>query len=397
MDLEPWEALDVDDSDLSTFLRPCKRRSDSNSSSSSSSSALIPGPAGAVQAAMMNRSHDDPLPTQEFLRRVVQNGDQSDRDFNTNPWLCALQFVRSQGTVDGDDVAHCTPLSSIKKHPNVERVAQVVAVIKSCTPNGFGDMMVTLKDPTSTVNASVHRKVFTEGEFGKDITADSVLVLQKVAAFSPTPSTCYLNITLHNIVKVFSKDSGPPSQQQIYTVPARSVIRTTPSIATERREESWMSGTTFSLPQKRTEGVMSNLRLDSRFRQVVGNDNQRGQMLALTSCDSDNGNDRNQENVLDRENLLLSEDNAGPVEVTCGGGELEHEMEDQHNHPKLDEGDSLAWIAQGNRTTANSVHTCHGQETGMKSHLERQKQMVNPKSSIPHWTEEQLDELLAFD
>ncbi|MCI19998.1 hypothetical protein A2U01_0041158, partial [Trifolium medium] len=63
-------------------------------------------------------------------------------------------------------------------------------------------MTVTLKvDPTGIIGASIHRKVFTKVEFGKDITVGSVLVLQKVAVFSPNGSTCYLNITLSNIVK----------------------------------------------------------------------------------------------------------------------------------------------------------------------------------------------------
>lgn len=45
------------------------------------------------------------------------------------------------------DVGSFTKLSSIKKqHRNSEgRVSRVVAVIKSCNPNGFGDMTVTLK------------------------------------------------------------------------------------------------------------------------------------------------------------------------------------------------------------------------------------------------------------
>jgi len=246
--MEPWEALDVDDTDLSAFLRPCN--------ANSSSSALIPGPAGAVQAVMSNRSCDEPLPTQEFIRRV---GCESHRDFSTNAWLCAIQFVRSQGIVDADDVAHGTPLNSIK---NTERVPLVVAVIKSCTPNGLGDMKITLKvltlllltatkyihiqlfssafrekihtnfpfqDPTTTVSASVHRKVFAQPEFKKNIAVGSVLVLQEVfllatvfsglshtfallsfnfimlfqvAVFCPNRSTCYLNITVRNVLQV---------------------------------------------------------------------------------------------------------------------------------------------------------------------------------------------------
>lgn len=51
----------------------------------------------------------------------------------------------ADGDGDTDTVASSTPLSSIKKHLSVGRVARVVAVIKSCTPNGFGDMTVTLK------------------------------------------------------------------------------------------------------------------------------------------------------------------------------------------------------------------------------------------------------------
>lgn len=39
----------------------------------------------------------------------------------------------------------------------------------------------SFQDPTATVSASVHRKVFAHAEFGKDaMTVGSVLVLQKV-------------------------------------------------------------------------------------------------------------------------------------------------------------------------------------------------------------------------
>lgn len=39
------------------------------------------------------------------------------------------------------------------------------------------------QDPTGSVGASIHRKVFTEGGFRKDITVGSVLLLQKVLNF----------------------------------------------------------------------------------------------------------------------------------------------------------------------------------------------------------------------
>ncbi|XP_057435774.1 uncharacterized protein LOC130728339 isoform X2 [Lotus japonicus] len=212
--------------DLPTFIRPCKLRGNS----SASSRPLIPGPAGVVQAAMIQRSSTTDghlIPTQQFVRRVVEDGHDTDPDFHSNAWLSALQLGGS-----------ATPLGSITHH--LERVDLIVAVIKSCTPNGFGDVSVTLKvfpssafffinvmvfkcplsmpygfefqDPTGTVGASVHHKVFTESEFAKDINVGSVMLIQKVAVFSPRKSNCYLNITLPNIVKVFSSDCGPPSE-----------------------------------------------------------------------------------------------------------------------------------------------------------------------------------------
>lgn len=148
---EPWEALDLDDSDLPSLLRPCNTHfrhqtsppkspnptsisssqqqhpfihsctqtltSQSQHSNSPSplpaSPRLIPGPAGAVQAAMHRRTHhnqallhpeEELVPTQEFIRRVVENGDHADADddFMRDPWLCALEFLREGFCFDLD-------------------------------------------------------------------------------------------------------------------------------------------------------------------------------------------------------------------------------------------------------------------------------------------------------
>ncbi|GFZ01055.1 hypothetical protein Acr_14g0006900 [Actinidia rufa] len=234
--MEAWEALDLDDSDLPSLLRPCKRRRrrhrhHSNSqhshqffnsslslqqqptspsqtlpspqslqlpSPNSTTPPLIPGPAGPVQAAMLRkvRAHQNPTcATQEYIRRAVEDGEE-DEDFNRNPWLCALQFL---GMVGGG--LPITPLSSIVLCTYIGRVDRIVAVIKSSVPNGLGDLMVTLKDPTGTIDASIHHKVLAEVEFRKEISVGSVLILQKVAVFAPIRSTRYLNITLSNVVK----------------------------------------------------------------------------------------------------------------------------------------------------------------------------------------------------
>lgn len=112
MELEPWEALDLDDSDLPSLLRPCKRQRSIPSPSqppppSSSRRLAIPGPAGAVYAAMLRKDldrenphfsdHDkgnDGLPsTQDYIRKAMDDTAEFDDDFSRHPWLSALQFL----------------------------------------------------------------------------------------------------------------------------------------------------------------------------------------------------------------------------------------------------------------------------------------------------------------
>ncbi|KAK9169020.1 hypothetical protein Syun_001160 [Stephania yunnanensis] len=209
-DSDSWEALDVDDSDLQSLIKPspppqpillpCKRSSTHQTlqtpnslshtpllspssqlshqspqplqgiaSTSSAEHRRIPGPAGALQAAMQRRAalarrnegfREEEISTHDYIKRVQEiEGEDEDEDFKLNPWLCAMEFV---GRIGG--FAN-SPLNSIKgSSMSTDRLDQVVAVVKSCAPNGFGDLIVTLKDPTGTVGANIHRNVVTGGE-----------------------------------------------------------------------------------------------------------------------------------------------------------------------------------------------------------------------------------------
>ena len=125
----PWEALDIDLDDeednhssssphshshshshpLLPILQRCSQtlttqsQSQSQTSKSKSSSPpLIPGPAGELQSAMHHRrrTQEELVPTQEFIRRAVENPHRhDDHDFSTNPWLCALDFLSRQGFI----------------------------------------------------------------------------------------------------------------------------------------------------------------------------------------------------------------------------------------------------------------------------------------------------------
>jgi len=138
-EVDQWEALDLGDSELPSFLRPCKRKSPTrslqphaqqqnpkagfNSNTNhrptlrrcsspdkfleeSYSRSLIPGPAGVVQVAIrrkMNKDpksfneHGEPIPTQEFLRKAAEEPDWEDKDFSEDPWVSTVDYIRSEG------------------------------------------------------------------------------------------------------------------------------------------------------------------------------------------------------------------------------------------------------------------------------------------------------------
>lgn len=84
--MDAWEDLVYDDDVLHSFFKKCD-----------SSASLIPGPAGNVQAAMLNRlSSEEPKSTQEFARQVAQA--TFERDFNSNAWIWAEMFIQHHGT-----------------------------------------------------------------------------------------------------------------------------------------------------------------------------------------------------------------------------------------------------------------------------------------------------------
>ncbi|GKD30120.1 GPCR kinase [Tanacetum coccineum] len=142
------------------------------------------------------------MSTQEYMQKVVEDVGE-DKDFNSGAWVSATDYVNA--TVTG-----C--LGDIKNFLKNEKLDQVVAIVKSCSPNVIGDLTVTMKDLSGTIPETIHHKVIGEGGYGKDITVGAALILANVSVFSPKPSMHYLNITMRNVVKVFRKDTVSGSE-----------------------------------------------------------------------------------------------------------------------------------------------------------------------------------------
>ncbi|GJR62901.1 hypothetical protein Tco_1505063 [Tanacetum coccineum] len=106
-------------------------------------------------------------------------------------------------------------VGEIKNFLKNGKLDQVVAIVKSCTPNVIGDLTMTLKDLLGTIPGTIHQKVIDKGGNGKDIIIGVALILANVLVFSPKPSMHYLNITMRNVVKVLRKDTIPVSGSSV--------------------------------------------------------------------------------------------------------------------------------------------------------------------------------------
>nr|GEW04552.1 hypothetical protein [Tanacetum cinerariifolium] len=122
---------------------------------------IIPGPAGIVQTAKLRKlvdtregGEESVMSTQDYIRKVIEDVGEDD-DFMRAPWLSAIDSVN----VDGGIVTGC--FGDVKKFLKNGKLEQIVAIIKSCTPNALGDLTVTLKDLSGTISGTIHYKVLT--------------------------------------------------------------------------------------------------------------------------------------------------------------------------------------------------------------------------------------------
>ncbi|GJX31834.1 hypothetical protein Tco_0241689 [Tanacetum coccineum] len=135
---DPWElSLDIDDFDL--HLTPVWRPSSSTRVEPSplrlNPVRIIPGPAGIVQQAKLLKekifildSDGALMSTQAYMQKVVENVGE-DEDFKSGAWVCATNYV----IANGGTVSGC--LGDIKNFLNNGKLDQVVAIVKSCSPN----------------------------------------------------------------------------------------------------------------------------------------------------------------------------------------------------------------------------------------------------------------------
>ncbi|GKA13477.1 hypothetical protein Tco_0693123 [Tanacetum coccineum] len=162
----------IDDYDLrlTLVLRPCGNTRVETSTTTQKPVRIIPSPTCIVQAAKLRKQTDFQdsgeecvMSTQKYIKKVVDDVGE-DVDFKRGSWVSAIEYMDANGGI----VSGC--LGYIKNFLKNGKLDRVVALVKSCTPNVLGDLIVTLKDLLCTIDGSIHHKVIDDGGYGKDIT-----------------------------------------------------------------------------------------------------------------------------------------------------------------------------------------------------------------------------------
>ncbi|KAL6181432.1 hypothetical protein ACLB2K_048087 [Fragaria x ananassa] len=238
------------------------------------------------------------------------------------------------------------------------------------------------------VGATIHRKALSEGEFGKSISVGAVLVLQKVAVFSPSRSACYLNVTLNNIVKVISKDSGLLATKEFPISP----VNTPAPISAESSKTLRMAQET-SLPAQSTQRIMKYLRQNTN---VTGSENTEKHMEAGHTAPgrilSGHAHSASQYAAVEMEPSLVE------MAIPNGINKMsvrEDVIDSEHltgvaEELRMAEEDNSSSISQCISGSANSteIPDNHGRITGAK----RPRQPLSLTTALPDYTEEQLNQ-----
>ncbi|GJT65904.1 hypothetical protein Tco_1017384 [Tanacetum coccineum] len=199
---DPWEyTLDIDDYDLhlTHVLHSSSSARVESSSSTPNPVRIIPGPAGTVQlssSTCFEPSSSTPNPVRIIpgpAGLVQQAKELKEKVF----------ILDSDGALMSIQEYMQKVVMWMRMMILTGKLDQVVAIVKSCSPNYLGDLNVTMKDLSGTVRGTVHYKVLDVGSYGNDITVGAAMILANVSVFTPKTSEYYFNITKKNVIKVF--------------------------------------------------------------------------------------------------------------------------------------------------------------------------------------------------
>lgn len=154
--------------------------------------------------------------------------------------------------------------------------------------------------------------------------------------------------------------------------------------------------------QQRTEGIMNSLRKTSKLR--AGADNNRDiekENAGPQSVFLGNGNNRDQNAFEERESLITRPILGNGITGVASRKNTIHVDQEtvMHREPnprRQTEGGNPSCNSQGISNAASLVNI-PDQESNRTSGVDEKRQPVIWRTSLPEWTDEQLDMLMEFD
>ena len=168
-------------------------------------------------------------------------------------------------------------------------------------------------------------------------------------------------------------------------------------------KKSWIPQRTFSLSQDRTEGIVNSLRQTSKSRVCAHNDKEmeRGNAAPQSGCVG-NGNSRNQYAVVEKEPLLVRlgmvtgiTEVASRKDIICSDQGIV--MSNEPDTSKQTKGSNPSCNNQASSDAANFVDFTDDQEIDLITGVNEKRQPLISRTSLPQWTDEQLDVLMEME
>lgn len=181
----------------------------------------FPGPAGVLPKLAPGQSIDQiklpspsPLPPYFTPRRRVMvpvtntldtSLEDDTLDFTRGPWVAMTTELELDSAQSHDDLSQYNIAAMLKK-ANKRRLKKgkipyLKVLLKTITHSGISATAV-VKDPTGEMLGTFHCQVIKDHK--DDLVPGCGLILRQVSVLTPSPRRHYLNITLDNIVRLYS-------------------------------------------------------------------------------------------------------------------------------------------------------------------------------------------------
>jgi Homologous recombination OB-fold protein len=131
-----------------------------------------------------------------------------DADFGKGAWLAMLDAAGLPPFGDGAaDSLLKYSIKYVSRYSFYKKVPQLAVLVKQVNSSEI-DTTVLLKDPTGTIEGTLHHRVLER--YGRDIVPGCVFLLRRCSLFNPSAFTHYLNITVDNIAQLFAASTPVP-------------------------------------------------------------------------------------------------------------------------------------------------------------------------------------------